>query len=131
MAMGLSHAFETRYRKRSLQPVQFMRTKASGYPSWPGVTDSTQGRIHWRRPTAILVFRLQLCGGPYMTIIPVSRDLARSRRTLADITTLWPSGRRVDFNYSALAINKIQRGSFVLPCLPVPRLPLNRGLSVS
>jgi hypothetical protein len=30
MAMGLSHAFETRYRQRSLQAVQFMRTKASG-----------------------------------------------------------------------------------------------------
>src|ERR1700688_906454 len=56
--------------KGLFQTVQFMRTKASGYPSWPGVTDSTQGRIHWRRPTAILVFRLQLCGGPYMTIIP-------------------------------------------------------------
>jgi hypothetical protein len=24
----------------------------------------------------------------------------------------------------------IQRGSFVLPCLPVPRLPLSRGLLV-
>jgi len=35
-----------------------MRTKASGHPSWPGVTDSTQGRIHWRRPTAILRFSL-------------------------------------------------------------------------
>jgi transposase len=27
-------------------------------PSWPGVTDSTEGRIHWRRPTAILRFSL-------------------------------------------------------------------------
>jgi hypothetical protein len=45
-----------------------MRTKASGYPSWPGVTDSTEGRIHWRRPTAVLHFRLQLCGGPYIPI---------------------------------------------------------------
>src|ERR1700688_3792621 len=58
MAMGLSHAFETRNRKRSLPAGQFLRTKASGYPSWPGVTDSTEGRIHWRRPTAILRFSL-------------------------------------------------------------------------
>jgi hypothetical protein len=35
-----------------------MRTRASGYPSWPGVTDSTKGRIYWRRPTAILRFSL-------------------------------------------------------------------------
>ena len=31
---------------------------ASGYPSWPGVDDSTQGRIHWRRPSAIVRFSL-------------------------------------------------------------------------
>ena len=35
-----------------------MRTKASGNPSSPGVSDSTKGRIHWRRPTAILLFTL-------------------------------------------------------------------------
>src|ERR1700676_232952 len=35
-----------------------MRTKASGHPSWPGVNDSTEGRIHWRRPTATLRFSL-------------------------------------------------------------------------
>src|ERR1700688_3898401 len=40
--------------KGLFQAVQFMRTKASGYPSWPGVADSTEGRIHWRRPTAII-----------------------------------------------------------------------------
>src|SRR5271167_1113164 len=44
-----------------------MRTKASGYPSWPGVSDSTKGRIHWRRPTAILLFTLELCGRPYIS----------------------------------------------------------------
>jgi hypothetical protein len=35
-----------------------MRTRASGYPSWPGVNDSNQGRIHWRRPTVIAHFSL-------------------------------------------------------------------------
>src|ERR1700730_3856847 len=35
-----------------------MRTQSSGYSSWSGVTDSTKGRIHWRRPTAILHFSL-------------------------------------------------------------------------
>ncbi len=44
--------------KGRIQAVQFMRTKASGHPSWPGVIDSTEGRIHWRRPTAILRFSL-------------------------------------------------------------------------
>src|SRR5882724_3826720 len=44
--------------KGLFQAVKFMRTKASGYPSWPGVTDSTEGRIHWRGPTAILRFSL-------------------------------------------------------------------------
>ena len=28
------------------------------YPSWPGVDDSTEGRIPWRRPTAIVRFSL-------------------------------------------------------------------------
>jgi hypothetical protein len=44
--------------KGLFQAVQFIGTKASGHPSWPGVTDSTQGRIHWRRPAAILRFSL-------------------------------------------------------------------------
>ena len=48
------------------QTVQFIGTKASGCPSRPGVIDSTKGRIHWRRPTAKLIFRLQLGGGPYI-----------------------------------------------------------------
>jgi hypothetical protein len=41
--------------KVSSEAVQFIGTKASGCPSWPGVIDSTKGRIHWRRPTAKLV----------------------------------------------------------------------------
>src|SRR5467141_5179120 len=40
------------------QTVHIIGTRASGYPSWPGVADSTQGRIHWRRPTAMLRFSL-------------------------------------------------------------------------
>src|SRR5467141_3942315 len=40
------------------ETVHIIRTRASGYPSWPGVSDSTQGRIHWRRPTAMLRFSL-------------------------------------------------------------------------
>src|ERR1039458_4071201 len=44
--------------KGSYQAVHIIRTRASGYPSWPGVSDSTQGRIHWRRPTAIVHFSL-------------------------------------------------------------------------
>jgi hypothetical protein len=27
------------------------REESGRNPSWPGVTDSTKGRIHWRRPT--------------------------------------------------------------------------------
>src|ERR1700733_8215868 len=44
--------------KGRVQTVQFIGTRASGHPSWPGVADSTQGRIHWRRPSAILRFSL-------------------------------------------------------------------------
>src|ERR1700732_1439095 len=44
--------------KGLFEAVQFIGTKASGYPSWPGVTDSTKGRIHWRRPSAILCLSL-------------------------------------------------------------------------
>src|ERR1019366_3949537 len=40
------------------QTVHIIGTRASGYPSWPGVVDSTRGRIHWRRPSAILRFSL-------------------------------------------------------------------------
>src|ERR1700688_2937696 len=78
MAMGLSHAFETRYRQRSLQAVQFMRTKASGHPSWPGVTDSTEGRIHWRRPTAIHRFSLATLRRTIHDDKAVSQDLKHS-----------------------------------------------------
>src|ERR1700722_10466416 len=76
MAMGLSHAFETRYRQRSLQAVQFMRTKASGHPSWPGVTDSTEGRIHWRRPTAI----------EHFSLATLRRTIHSDKRTVAQAT---------------------------------------------
>lgn len=41
--------------KVSSEAVHFIGAKASGCPSWPGVIDSTKGRIHWRRPTAKLV----------------------------------------------------------------------------
>ena len=59
--------------KVSSETVQFIGTRASGYPSWPGVSDSTKGRIHLRRPPLpSFVFRLQLCGGPYIPIIPAS-----------------------------------------------------------
>jgi len=44
--------------KGRFQTVKFIGTRASGHPSWPGVADSTQGRIHWRRPSAILRFSL-------------------------------------------------------------------------
>ena len=45
--------------KGRFEAVQFIaRTKASGHPSWPGVVDSTRGRIQWRRPPAIDRFLL-------------------------------------------------------------------------
>ena len=44
--------------KGRFQTAKFIGTRASGHPSWPGVADSTQGRIHWRRPSAILRFSL-------------------------------------------------------------------------
>ena len=120
MAMGLSHAFETRNRKRSLQAVKFMRTKASGYPSWPGVADSTEGRIHWRRPTAILRFRLQLCGGPYIS------DWAMSRASYASIGL-----NTTDFG---LRPDRRQCGSYHLAArrsdlrLDTPRFPIEREM---
>jgi hypothetical protein len=42
------------------------KSRKNTSPSWPGVFDSTRGRIHYCRPTVIFVFRLQLCGGPYI-----------------------------------------------------------------
>jgi hypothetical protein len=58
MAMGLSHAFETRNRKRSLPGRQVYEDESERISIMAGVTDSTEGRIHWRRPTAILRFSL-------------------------------------------------------------------------
>ena len=44
-------------------------------PSWPGVLDSTKGRIHWRRPNRHpQIFRLQFCGGPYIPICGAEPD---------------------------------------------------------
>jgi len=37
--------------------------------SRPGVADSTQGRIHWRRPNCHSRFRLHFCGGPYIPLM--------------------------------------------------------------
>jgi hypothetical protein len=92
------------FGKGPYQTVQFIGTKASGCPSWPGVTDSIKGRIHWRRPTANLFFRLQLCGGPYIPEKVLTRPRVehcwirrltgpsyRARRSLADreLRDLW------------------------------------------
>src|SRR5216684_2030942 len=57
-----------------------MRTKASVNPSWPGVTDSTEGRIHWRRPTAMLRFSLATLRRTIHSDNPVSQDLALGTR---------------------------------------------------
>ena len=51
-----------------------MRTKASGHPSWPGVTDSTEAEYIGADQLPFFVFRLQLCGGPYMPITPFERS---------------------------------------------------------
>jgi hypothetical protein len=74
MAMGLSHAFETRNRKRSLQAVKFMRTKASGYPSWPESLTPLKAEYIGADQLSFFVFRLQLCGGPYIPITRLTRS---------------------------------------------------------
>jgi hypothetical protein len=56
------------------EAVHSMRTRASGYPSWPGVNDSTQGRIHWRRPTVIAFFA---CNSAADHTSPVTAALIR------------------------------------------------------
>jgi len=41
-----------------------------------------EGRIHWRRPTALIIFRLQRRGGPYIPITFLRwKDLAYPRRS--------------------------------------------------
>src|ERR1019366_5580981 len=57
------------------QTVHIIRTRASGYPSWPGVSDSTQGRIHWRRPSAIVRFSIATLRRTIHTEKTVSREL--------------------------------------------------------
>ncbi|MCM3904149.1 MAG: hypothetical protein ND866_20795 [Pyrinomonadaceae bacterium] len=53
----------------SFETVQFIGTKASGYPSWPGVSDSNKAE-YINADQLPSLFRLQLGGGPY---IPESR----------------------------------------------------------
>jgi hypothetical protein len=58
MAMGLSHALETRYRKRSHRGRPVYEDEGERISIMARVADSTEGRIHWRRPTAIEHFPL-------------------------------------------------------------------------
>src|SRR4029077_15478378 len=70
-----------------------MRTKASGHPSWPGVADSTQGRIHWRRPTAMVHFSLATLWRTIHSEKTASRDLASRSSTSGTCETIGPEVR--------------------------------------
>jgi len=52
-----------------------MGKRAQRIPSWPGVIHSNKGRIHLRRPTRDITFRLRRSGGPY---IPSGPSAARN-----------------------------------------------------
>jgi hypothetical protein len=52
-----------------------MGKRAQRIPSWPGVIHSNKGRIHLRRPTRDITFRLRESGGPY---IPDGRQYIRN-----------------------------------------------------
>jgi hypothetical protein len=62
-----------------------MGTRAQRIPSWPGVIHSNKGRIHLRRPTCDITFRLRQSGGPY---IPVG--IIAGNMTLTPGTKLGP-----------------------------------------
>jgi hypothetical protein len=47
-----------------------MGKRAQRIPSWPGVIHSNKGRIHLRRPTRDITFRLRQSGGPYIPVSP-------------------------------------------------------------
>src|SRR5271155_5420846 len=56
-------------RSNGQQPIetsQLERNRAQRIPSWPGEILSVKGRIHLRRPTRQLTFRLRKGGGPYI-----------------------------------------------------------------
>src|ERR1700724_2374030 len=53
-----------------------MRTKASGYPSWPESLTPLKAEYIGADQLPFFVFRLQLCGGPYIAVMPVSQDVA-------------------------------------------------------
>src|SRR6267143_229135 len=48
-----------------------MGKRAQRIPSWPGVIHSNKGRIHLRRPTRDITFRLRRSGGPYIPVCPI------------------------------------------------------------
>jgi hypothetical protein len=52
--------------------VYLERNRAQRIPSWPGEILSVKGRIHLRRPTRQLTFRLRKGGGPYICSAPVA-----------------------------------------------------------
>ena len=54
--------------KGPYQTVHIIGTRASGHPSWPGVDDSTKAEYISADQLPLFVFRLQLCGGPYIPI---------------------------------------------------------------
>jgi hypothetical protein len=52
LGQGTFRVIVTDAYERKYQTVHIIGTRASGYPSRPGVSDSTKGRIHWRRPNS-------------------------------------------------------------------------------
>src|ERR1700730_8458229 len=42
------------------RPLRLGREESGRNPSWPGVADSTKGRIHWRRPNCHSQFLLAI-----------------------------------------------------------------------
>src|ERR1700738_2093178 len=58
---------------RSALTVYIIGTRASGYLSWSGVDDSTKAKYISADQLPLFVFRLQLCGGPYIPRSPFHR----------------------------------------------------------
>jgi hypothetical protein len=68
MAMGLSHALETRYRRRSIRGRPLYEDESERISIMaPESTTPLKAEYIGADQLSSLIFRLQLCGGPYMS----------------------------------------------------------------
>jgi hypothetical protein len=70
--------------------VKLIGKNAGGFHHGQESSNSTKGRIHWRRPVVLFSFRLQTSGGPYIAIFTLNTAVwaTEDRHTFSESPTI-------------------------------------------